>query len=197
MDLGLRLNCWPVFTKAHILKLTGIVAAVFFSCLFTKDCLAAPGLGSMQTAAQWEDVAKIREQIARYYEIQSRSIANGNGSNSLDAGDLLDLVGDELFLAAQNYQIASQEWDKAATAYTSAGASAEAKNARENSNTAIAAARRALTDGIYFHTKAKDQYKIANNLNKHISALDKAARNLELLTNGGLMSPWLGKPVSQ
>lgn len=197
MDLGLRLNCWPVFTKAHILKLTGIVAAVFFSCLFTKDCLAAPGLGSMQTAAQWEDVAKIREQIARYYEIQSRSIANGNGSNSLDAGDLLDLVGDELFLAAQNYQIASQEWDKAATAYTSAGASAEAKNARENSNTAIAAARRALTDGIYFHTKAKDQYKIANNLNKHISALDKAARNLELLTNGGLMFPWLGKPVSQ
>jgi hypothetical protein len=197
MDLGPRLNCWPVFTKAHIFKLTGIVAAVFFSCLFTKDCLAAPGLGSMQTAAQWEDVAKIREQIARYYEIQSRSIANGNGSNSLDAGDLLDLVGDELFLAAQNYQIASQEWDKAATAYTSAGASAEAKNARENSNTAIAAARRALTDGIYFHTKAKDQYKIANNLNKHISALDKAARNLELLTNGGLMFPWLGKPVSQ
>jgi hypothetical protein len=192
MDLGHRLNYRPVFTKAHMLKLAGIVTAVFFSCIFTKDCLAAPGLSFMQTAEQWEDIAKMRQQIARDHEIQSGNIVNGTASNGLEAGDLLDLAGDETFLAAQNYQLASQQWDKAATGYTSAGASVEAKKARENADRATAAAKRALSDGVYFHTKAKEQYKAINNLNKQIVASEKVARNLELLINEGLVLPWLG-----
>jgi hypothetical protein len=182
MELSsLRLNWWSFFTKAYTLELVGIVTAVFFSCVFTKDCLAAPILSSVQTAKQWEDIAKLRQQIARDHEIQSRNMANGNGSNTLDAGDLLDLAGDETFLAAENYQMASQQWDKAAMAYVSAGASVEAKKARENVNTDIAAAKRALSDGVYYHMKAKEQYEATNNLNKKMHALAKAARNLERL----------------
>ena len=197
MDLGVRLNCWPVFTKAHILKLTGIVAAVFFPASLQKI---------VSQLRVWVPCKPQHNgSISPKFENRSRgTMRSSPGALPMETGQILSMpaicwISSETsyFLAAQNYQIASQEWDKAATAYTSAGASSEAKNARENSNTAIAAARRALTDGIYFHMKAKDQYKIADNLNKHMSALDKAARNLELLTNGGLMSPWLGKPVSQ
>jgi len=36
MDLGLRLNYRPVFTKAHMLKLAGIVTAVFFPASLQK-----------------------------------------------------------------------------------------------------------------------------------------------------------------
>ena len=172
-----------------MLKLVGIVTVVFFSCIFTKDCLPAPGLSSMQIAEQWDDIAKMRQQIARDHEILSGNIVNGTASNALEAGDLLDLAGDETFLAAQNYQLASQQWDKAATGYTSARASVEAKKARENANRATAAAKRALSDGVYLHTKAKEQYKAINNLNKHIVASDKVARNLELLINEGLILP--------
>ena len=175
---------------APMLKLVGIVTVVFFSCIFTKDCLAAPGLSSMQTAEQWENIAKMRQQIARDHEILSGNIVNGTASNALEAGDLLDLAGDETFLAAQNYQLASQQWDKAATGYTSARASVEAKKARENANRATAAAKRALSDGVYLHTKAKEQYQAINNLNKHIVASDKVARNLELLINEGLVLPF-------
>ena len=173
-----------------MLKLVGIVTVVFFSCIFTKDCLAAPGLSSMQTAEQWENIAKMRQQIARDHELVSGNIVNGTAPNApVEAGDLLDLAGDETFLAAQNYQLASQQWDKAATGYTSAGASVEAKKARENANRATAAAKRALSDGVYLHTKAREQYKAINNLNKHIVASDKVARNLELLINEGLVLP--------
>jgi hypothetical protein len=182
MDLGsLRVNCWSLFVKAYTLKLAGVVVAVFFCCVVTRHCLAAPGVSSMQTAERWADIAKIRQQIASDHAIQSANIANGNGSNSLDAGDLLDLAGDEIFLAAENYQIASQQWNKAATAYTSAGAPDDARKARENGNRAIAAAKRALSDGFYFHTKAKEQYEATNNLDKKMNALAKAARNLERL----------------
>jgi len=184
MNLGLRSNGWPILTKTHMLKLVAVVTAVFFSCVFTKECLAAPGLSSMETAGQWEDIAKIRQQLAKDHEIQSGNIANGDGANYLEAGDLLDRAGDERFLAAENYQMASQEWEKAATAYTSAGATAEAKIARDNMNTAIAAAKRALTDGAYFHMKAKEQYEATHNLIKQMNALDKAARNLERLRCG-------------
>ena len=68
-------------------------------------------------------------------------------------------------------------------------ASVEAKKARENANRATAAAKRALSDGVYLHTKAKEQYQAINNLNKHIVASDKVARNLELLINEGLVLP--------
>jgi hypothetical protein len=184
MDLGsLRVYCcWPLFTKAHTLRLAGVVVAVFFSCaVFIGNCLAAQGLSSMQTAEYWEDIAKIRLQVAQDHEIQSGDIASGISPNTLDAGDLLDLVGDERFLAAENYRMASQQWDKAAMAYASAGASVEAKKARENVKIAFAAAKRTLTDGVYFHMKAKEQYQATNNVIKKINALDKAARNLERL----------------
>jgi hypothetical protein len=182
MDLGsLRVYCWPLFTKAHTLRLAGVVVAVFFSCVFTGYCLAAQSLSSMQTAEYWEDIATIRLQVAKDHEIQSGDIATGISPNTLDVGDLLDLVGDERFLAAENYRMASQQWDKAAMAYISAGASVEAKKARENVKTAFAAAKRALSDGVYFHMKAKEQYQATNNLVKKMNALDKAARNLERL----------------
>lgn len=183
MDLGsLRVYCWPLFTKGHTRRLAGVVVAVFFSCaVFTGYCLAAQGLSSMQTAEYWEDIATIRLQVAQDHEIQSGDIATGASPSTLNAGDLLDLVGDERFLAAENYRIASQQWDKAAMAYISAGASVEAKKARENVKTAFAAAKRALSDGVYFHMKAKEQYQATNNLVKKINALDKAARNLERL----------------
>jgi hypothetical protein len=186
MTLGssrLRLNSRSV-TKKHALQLVALVAAIFLSSVFTKECIAAPGLNSMQTAKQWEEIAEIRQQIARNHEIQSGIIVNGNGSNSLDAGDLLDLAGDHRFLAAENYHKASQEWDKAATAYTSAGASREAKIARDNMKAVTAAAKRALSDGVYLHMKAKEQYEGTNNLIKQMNALEKAARNLERLSCG-------------
>lgn len=186
MTLGssrLRLNPWSV-TKTPALKLVAVVAAIFLSSVFTNECIAAPGLSSMQTAEQWEEIAKIRQQIARNHEIHSGNIANGNASNSLDAGDLLDLAGDQRFLAAENYHKASQEWDKAATAYTSAGASREAKIARDNMKAVTAAAKRALSDGVYLHMKAKEQYEGTNNLIKQMNALEKAARNLERLSCG-------------
>jgi hypothetical protein len=56
----------------------------------------------MQTAEQWEEIAKIRQQIARNHEIQTGIVAHGNRSNSLDAGDVLDLAGDHKVLAAEN-----------------------------------------------------------------------------------------------
>jgi hypothetical protein len=64
-------------------------------------------------------------------------------------------------------------------ARTAAGTTADAKKARENADAALAAAKRALTDGVYFHMKAKEQYDAINNLDKKMNALDKAARNLE------------------
>jgi hypothetical protein len=183
MDLGsLRVYCWPLFTKAHTGRLIAAVVSVFFSCVFTGYCLAGQGgLSSMQAAEYWEDIATIRLQVAQDHEIQSGDIATGASPSTLNAGDLLDLVGDERFLAAENYRIASQQWDKAAMAYISAGASVEAKKARENVKTALAAAKRALSDGVYFHMKAKEQYQATNNLVKKMDALDKAARNLERL----------------
>ena len=183
MDLGsLRVYCWPLFTKAHTGRLIAAVVSVFFSCVFTGYCLAGQGgLSSMQAAAYWEDIATIRLQVAQDHEIQSGDIATGTSPNTLDAGDLLDLVGDERFLAAENYHRASQQWDKAATAYTSAGASREAKIARDNIKAMTAAAKRALSDGVYLHMKAKEQYEGSNNLTKQMNALEKAARNLERL----------------
>jgi hypothetical protein len=176
-----RLNAWPLFTKAHTLKLAGAVAAVSFFYVFSDYCLAAQAASSQQTAERWEDVANLRYQIAKDHEAQSVNFSRGNVANTFDAGDLLDASGDEKFLASENYQTASQQWDKAARAYTAAGATADAKKARENADAALTAAKRALNDGVYFHTKAKEQYEATNNLDKKMNALDKAARNLERL----------------
>jgi hypothetical protein len=177
------LNCWSV-TKTHALNLIAVVAAIFLSSVFTEQSIATPMLNSMQTGEQWEEIAKMRQQIARNHEIQSGIIAHGNRSNSLDAGDLLDLAGDHKFVAAENYQKASQLWDKAAAAYASTGASREAKIARESMKAATAAAKRALGDGVYLHIRAKEQYEASNNLTKQMNALEKAARNLERLNCG-------------
>lgn len=176
---SLRLSCWPLFPKGQTLKLAGVIAAAFFYCVFTGYCLAADS--SMRTAENWEDIANIRTQIAKDYETESETVLKGDGANSLDTGDLLDLSGDEKFLAAENYQLASQQWDKAAKAYISAGATAQAKKARENADIALAAAKRALSDGVYVHMKAKEQYQATNSLDKKTNALQKAARNLERL----------------
>ena len=177
------INSWSV-TKAHALKLIAVVAAIFLSSVFTKQSSATPMLNSMQTAEQWEEIAKIRQQIARNHEAQSGIMANGNRSTALDVGDLLDLAGDHKFVAAENYQKASQLWDKAAAAYASAGASREAKIARDSMKAATAAAKRALGDGVYLHMKAKEHYEVSNNLTKQMNALEKAARNLERINCG-------------
>lgn len=92
---------WSV-TKTHALKLIAVIAAIFLSTVFTKESIATSVLNSMQTAEQWEEIAKIRQQITRNHEIQTGIVAHGNRSNSLDAGDVLDLAGDHKVLAAEN-----------------------------------------------------------------------------------------------
>ena len=166
---------------AHSLKLANLVAALLLPCLFTSDCLATQHLNSLEAAEQWEAIAKIRLQLADDHERMSENRATGDGQNSLDTGDLLNLAGDDKFLAAENYQSASRHWDKAATAYTSAGASESAKTARDKAKTAIALAKRALHDGVQSYIKAKEQYERTNVLDKKMAALDKIARNLERL----------------
>jgi hypothetical protein len=178
---SLQLNCWLFFAKVSRQNLTSLVAAVVLSAVFTSYCFAAQGLSSQQTAVRWEDIANLRFQIAKDHEVQAVNISRGNVANTFDPGDLLDLAGDEKFLASENYQMASQQWDKAARAYTSAGATADAKKAWGSADAASAAAKRALSDGVYFHMKAKEHYEASNNLDRKINALDKAARNLERL----------------
>jgi len=113
MDLGLRLNYRPVFTKAHMLKLAGIVTAVFFFFLHLYKRLSrSSGFEFHANRRTMGGHRQMRQQIARDHEIQSGNIVNGTASNGLEAGDLLDLAGDETFLAAQNYQLASQQWTK-------------------------------------------------------------------------------------
>jgi len=48
MDLGLRLNYRPVFTKAHMLKLAGIVTAV----LARPGDIVAPGRTLVEISAK-------------------------------------------------------------------------------------------------------------------------------------------------
>ena len=48
-------------------------------------------------------------------------------------------------------------------------------------NRSLEAAKRTLAEGIDLHMRAKDQYQAADNLGKKIQALEKIARNRELL----------------
>jgi hypothetical protein len=169
--------------KAPLQKLAAVVLAVFFSCVFTSYCLADPILSSQQQSAEdWESIAKIRLQIAMERDFQGEKAFNESGANSFETvGDWLEFYGDEKFLAYSNYQMASQNWERAARTYQSAGDSIKAKKARENVSKSLEAAKRALAEGADLHMKAKDQYQAANNLGKKILALEKAVRNRERL----------------
>jgi len=168
-------------TKAHMRNLLSVAVAVSLSCFFIGYGLAAQGSISMQTAERWDDIATLRLEMARDHETQAGNVFQGKPANSLDTGDLLDRAGDEKFLAAENYLMASQQWDKAARAYLAAGASTEARKARDNIEFTQASAKRSLSDGIVFHMKAKEQFELSKNLGKKTIALDKVARNLERL----------------
>jgi hypothetical protein len=168
-------------TKAHMRNLLSVAVAVSLSCFFVGYGFAAQDSTSMQTAERWDDIATIRLEMARDHETQAENVFQDKTANSLDTGDLLDRAGDEKFLAAENYLMASQQWDKAARAYLAAGASTEARKARENLGFTQASAKRSLSDGIVFHMKAKEQFELSKNLGKKTIALDKVARNLERL----------------
>jgi len=154
-----------------------VAVAVALSCV-SGYCLADQILSAQQNAEDWEYIAQIRSQIATEHDLQG----NGSGANSFaTVGDLLDFYGDEKFLAYENYQTASQNWEKAARAYQSAGDSIKAKQARDNISRSLEAAKRVLAEGVDLHMRAKDQYQAANNLSKKIQALEKVARNRERL----------------
>jgi len=155
----------------------GVVVVLLLSCL-SGYCLADPTLSARQSAEDWEYIAKIRSQIATDHDSQG----NGGGANTFAAvGDLLDFYGDEKFLAYENYQTASQDWEKAARAYQSTGDSVKAKQARDNTSRSLEAAKRTLVEGFDLHMRAIDHYQADNNLSRKIQALEKAARNRERL----------------
>jgi len=155
----------------------GMFVLVLLSCMAAYS-VAGPISNLHQRAEDWESVAKTRLQIAADHDLQ----ANGSGANSFtDSGDFLEFYGDEKFLAYENYQMASQHWEKASRAYESAGNSIKAKQARDSIIQCLEAARRVLAEGIDLHMRAKDQYQAANNLSQKIQALEKVARNRERL----------------
>jgi hypothetical protein len=154
-----------------------VVVVLLLSCL-SGYCFADPTLSARQSAEDWEYIAKIRSQIATDHDSQG----NGGGANTFaTVGDLLDFYGDEKFLAYENYQTASQDWEKAARAYQSTGDSVRAKQARDNTSRSLEAAKRTLVEGFDFHMRAIDHYQADNNLSRKIQALEKAARNRERL----------------
>jgi hypothetical protein len=182
--LNVKKYCFRMFpllsvttiNKALMKMFARLVVALVLSCA-SGYCLAGQSL-SAQSAEEWEYIAKIRSQIATDHDLQG----NGTGANSFATlGDLLDFYGDEKFLAYENYQTASQDWEKAATAYQSTGDSIKAKQARDNMSRSLEAAKRTLAEGVDLHMRANDQYQAANNLSKKIQALEKAVRNRERL----------------
>jgi hypothetical protein len=145
-------------------------------------CFADQTLSVLQSAERWDDIAKMRFQIAKDHELQGEKVFKQNGVNSFETvGDVLDFYGDEKVLAAENYQKASQNWEKAAQAYQSVSDSIKARKARENASLSLDAAKRTISDAIDLHLRAKEQYVAANNLNKQIQAHEKAASNFERL----------------
>ncbi len=124
----------------------------------------------------------MRFQIARDHELQVEQTCKGDGAISFEnLGDLLDFCGDEKIIASENYQKASQDWEKAASAYQSAGDSLRAKEATDNVSTALEAVKRTISEGGDLYVRAKDQHEATNNLNKKIQSLEKAAGNFERL----------------
>ena len=183
--LNVKKYCFRMFpllsvttiNKALMKMFARLVVALVLSCV-SGYCLADQSLSARQSAEEWEYIAKIRSQIATDHDLQG----NGTGANSFaTVGDLLDFYGDEKFLAYENYQTASQDWEKAATAYQSTGDSIKAKQARDNMSRSLEAAKRTLAEGVDLHMRANDQYQAANNLSKKIQALEKAVRNRERL----------------
>ncbi|MBI2090100.1 MAG: hypothetical protein HYT78_15405 [Deltaproteobacteria bacterium] len=147
---------------------------------------AGESSGSLQEAEQWEEVAKIRSQAARGHELQAENrreefLRQGSAVGSTAVGDSLDGAGDEKYLAADDYQKASKHWERAARAYKTAGDSEKAKNALEHARSAWEAAKRNLREGADLHRMGEEQFESANNLDKKIQALKKAARNIERL----------------
>jgi hypothetical protein len=159
----------------------GAVVAVVSFWVSTYT-LAGQSLNVLQNAEHWEEIANMRLQIARDHELQAEQAYKGNGAMSFGTlGDLLDFCGDEKIIASENYQMASQNWEKAARAYQSTGDSVKAKKARENVSTSLEAAKRTSSEGGDLYLRAKDQHEATNNLNKKIQSLEKATRNFERL----------------
>lgn len=157
-----------------------VVAVVLF-CASTYS-LENPSLSLSETAEQWEAIAKMRFQIARDHELQAEQTYKRNGAIGFENfGDLLDFCGDEKIIASENYQKASQNWEKAAKAYQSTGDSSRAEEARENTSTALEAAKRTIREAGDLYVRAKDQHAATNNLNKEIQSVEKAAGNFERL----------------
>jgi tetratricopeptide (TPR) repeat protein len=169
---------WSPINKVLMKILAAVLVAVVFSCV-SRNSLADQAVSTLRRAERWAEIARIRLQTAREHERQGAFRVND--VNKFEIGDLLDFSGDERFLASQNYQMAIQHWEKAATAYRFAGDSDNAKIARENVDRASEAAKRTLREGIDLYMQAKEQYEATNNLDKKITALEKVARNLERL----------------
>ncbi len=158
----------------------GVVAVVSF-CMSSYS-LANPSLSLSETAEHWEAIAKMRFQIAREHELQAEQAYKGNGAASFENfGDLLDFCGDEKIIASENYQKASQDWEKAAKAFQATGDPGRADEARESISTALEAAKRTISEAGDLYVRAKDQHAATNSLNKEIQSLEKAAGNFERL----------------
>ncbi len=157
-----------------------VIAVVSF-CVSTYG-LANPNPSLPESAEHWEAIARMRFQIARDHELQAEQAYKGDSAISFDnLGDLLDFCGDEKLIAAENYQKASQDWEKAAKAYRSTGNSLRAEEATENVSAALEAAKRTIGEGGDLYVRAKDQHEATNDLNKKIQSLEKAAANFERL----------------
>jgi hypothetical protein len=174
---SLRFYPWQPPDKPFMQVFAGVLVVSLLCCL-SAYCLADSILSARQSGEDWEYIAKIRSQIAAEHDSQG----SGYGATSVATiGDLLDFSGDEKFLAYENYQTASQDWEKAARAYQSTGDSIKAKQARDNTNKSLEAAKRTLVEGFDLYMRAKEQYQADNNLSKKIQALEKAAINRERL----------------
>jgi hypothetical protein len=96
-------------------------------------------------------------------------------------GDELDVAGDEILLAFEDYHRAAKHWKKAVNAFGTVSKLELAKTASENAPVAWQGARRTLLEAIEIHSMAHDQYQTKGNLTKRTAVLGKMARNLELL----------------
>jgi hypothetical protein len=166
-------------TNKAFIKIFACTMVTVISLCLSGDCLAGQALSVQQTAKRWEDIAMMRFQAAGHHELHCERTVKGNGFETL--GDVFDFCGDQKFLASENYRVAGQHWEKAAKTYQSAGDSAKAREAKENLSKCVSAAKRALNEGVDLHVRATEQYQATNNLDKKISALQKATRNLERL----------------
>ncbi len=166
---------------ASIKMLVAAVVAAASLCVSTYG-LASPSLSLFESAEHWAAIAKMRFKIAGDHELQAEQAYKGNSDIAfVNCGDLLDFCGDEKIIASENYQKASQDWEKAAGAYEATGDFGRAEEARENTTVALKASRRAMGEAGDLYVRAKDQHEAAKNLSKEIQSLEKAAGNFERL----------------